>query len=209
MGAVLDYVERHPKTGRLIYRRVYPLALRPFIPAPNIQLKRSLSSKALDATGAMERYRDAAAEYAATVALALKASTNSFDPLTPELIAFLVAAYKAEDLGLDEEIRWLDRPLAVKTRAALRSREYLTEDLADCRALRALGDIAGIVAMWGDAASSYAGTHLLRLDRSAPSFAQYCRAINDANIEIWEAIEGRLDGRQIPTPAIPSIPARR
>ena len=208
MGAALDHVERDPKTGRLIYRRVYPLALRPFIPPPNVQLKRSLAAKTLDAPGVMERYRDAAAQYAGTVAVARRAASGSFDPLTPELIAFLVAAYKAEELGNDDEVRWLDRPLAVKARAALRSRMDLTDDLADSRALRALGDIAGIVAMWGDSANVYAESHLIRVDRTLPSFGQYCRAFNDTCIEIWEAMEQRLEGRSVPTPPMPAAPAK-
>jgi integrase len=207
MGAVLDHVERDPKTGRLIYRRVYPLALRPFIPPPNVQLKRSLAAKTLDAPGAMERFRDVAAQYGATVALALKASTGSFDLLTPELVTFLITAYKAEQLGVDEEVRWLDRPLAIKTRASLRVRKDLEQDLADCRALRAMGDIAGITAAWGDAANGYAESHLFRLDRSAPAFTQYCRAFNDINIDVWEAMEQRLNGHQVPTPPPPVAPA--
>ena len=208
MGAALDHVERDPKTGRLIYRRVYPLALRPFIPPPNVQLKRSLAAKTLDAPGAMGRYHDAAAQYAGTVAVARRAALGSFDPLTPELIAFLVAAYKAEELGNDDEVRWLDRPLAVKARAALRSRMDLTDDLADSRALRALGDIAGIVAMWGDSANLYAESHLIRVDRTLPSFGQYCRAFNDTCIEIWEAMEQRLEGRSVPTPPMPAAPTK-
>jgi integrase len=202
----LDYLTRDKKTGRLSYRRLYPFALRPFIPAPSTELKVSLAATRLEAPGAIAKFRNAAAQYDATVTNARKASQGMYDALTPELTTFLIAAYRAEQLALDEEVRWLDRPLAMKTRAALSSRQIIAGELAECRALRALGDVAAIVHQWTLGAIEYADSHEIRLDQTTPAFALYCRAFNDVNIEIWEAMEQRLDGRSVPTPPMPLAP---
>ncbi|MBD8619303.1 hypothetical protein IFT67_10265 [Sphingomonas sp. CFBP 13728] len=202
----MDYLTRDKKTGRLSYRRLYPLGLRAFIPAPSTELKVSLAATRLEAPGAIDRFRNAAAQYDATVAIARKASQGMYDPLTPELTTFLIAAYRAEQLALDDEVRWLDRPLAVKTRAALNSRQIIEGELAECRALRALGDVAAIVEQWALGASDYADSHEIRLDQTTAAFALYCRAFNDVNIEVWEATEQRLDGRSVVTPPMPPVP---
>jgi integrase len=217
MGAALDHVERDPKTSRLMYRRVYPLALRPFIPPPNSQLKRSLAATKIDAPGALERYREAADLYDRTVALARKAATRTFDRLDTPMIAFIAEAYRVERLTEDEDARWspgsstafvvrrshnghLTRAVDTETRT--------TRDVTYWQALRALADLEGICSEWTDTAERLAAKNGYVFDTTEPAYRQLCRALNDAAILASGTILDRQTGAVLPTPADPQRPAR-
>ena len=217
MGAVLDHVERDPKTGRLIYRRVYPLALRPFIPSPNVQLKRSLGATSFDKPEAMVRFRDAAALYARTVALAQKAATNTFDPLDGPTIAYLAEAYRIERLTADEHARWnpedttafiarlssngrLERVADTETRT--------TRDMAFYQALRVRADLEDIREEWGDTVARLATAHGYMFNTGERAYSTLCRTINDTAILVSAVILERQGGAVLPTPPEPQRPTR-
>lgn len=70
MGASIRHLQRHPRTGLLSFRRVYPVALRPFIDASPKELKISLGARSLFDHDAAHRYCEAASRYARAVAVA-------------------------------------------------------------------------------------------------------------------------------------------
>ncbi|MEN2786220.1 hypothetical protein ACFOKI_07440 [Sphingomonas qilianensis] len=214
----MDYVECDPKTSRLIYRRVYPIALRPFIPPPNSQLKRSLAATKIDAPGVLERYREAAALYDRTVALARRASKRSFDPLDTPTIAFIAEAYRVEMLDHDEYARWTPGSstafVARKSRTghltrALDTETRTTRDMAYWQALRALADIEGICSEWAATAARLAALEGWLFDTATPAYRQLCRAINDTAILASAIILERQTGAVLPTPAAPQRPPRQ
>lgn len=217
MAVQAKYVQRNAKTGRLSYRRVFPPELRPFIESGNkagpIELKRSLGAKSLSDPETLARYQAAMAEYERIVGVATRAkdqrtlaSAGLYTELTPELAAFLIAAYKAELLAEDEEARWESRSTERKLLAAERLRKHCEEDLADHKALRAIGDLEAIVAAWADSVADFAASHDMVLDRRTEAFRWLCRDFNDANIEVWEATLERLSGEAVPTPKQPDRP---
>lgn len=214
MAVPVPYVQEHAKTGRLSFRRVYPPELRPFIDSTGasgpIELKRSLGAKSLKEPGAMLRYQAASAEYDRIVESAKRAkdqralaAVGLYTELTPELSAFLVEAYKAELLAEDEEIRWEPRSTERKLLAAERLRKHCEDDLAEHKALRAIGDLDAIVAAWAESVAGFASSHDMVLDGRTQAFRLLCRDFNDANIAVWEATLERLRGSSVPTPEQP------
>lgn len=207
MGAALDHVERDPKTGRLIYRRVYPHALRQFIPPPNAQLKRSLAAKTLDAPGAMERFRDAAAQYAATVALARKVAAKAYDPLDPPLIAHLANTYVARELAADDKMAWGEAAERGYAR-----RVDLEDDYRECREMLREKDRQGLIAFWTEWTPSYATALGFMIDPASPQFGNLAIALGEAACNTWLTIDARrddaqrLDGKSIETPPMPRPP---
>lgn len=207
MGASVDYLQAHWKSGRLSYRRAFPPELRRFIAGSPVELKRSLGAKSIADPVAHSRFAAAATEYERIVGRARKMAAGALDVLTPELEEYLARSYEAERLAEDEEVRWLDRPRDVKRRAAANLREACEEDLADCMALRGTGDVSAIVDAWGAAAADFAEGRGYIVDQTTEAFSRLCRAFNDANIKVWQAIIARLDGHDIPTPVEPLPPA--
>jgi hypothetical protein len=207
MGAALEHVERDPKTGRLTYRRVYPLALRPFIPSPNVQLKRSLAAKVLDAPGAVERYRDAAAQYAATVALARKVAAKAYDHLDPALIAHLANSYVARELAADDKMAWGEAAERGYAR-----RLDLEDDYRECREMLREKDRQGLIVFWTEWAPSYATSLGFMIDPASPQFGNFAIAMGEAACNTWLTIDARrddtqrLDGKSIETPLPPLAP---
>lgn len=105
MGASVEYLYRHPKTGRLSYRRAFPPHLRPHVPGQLRTLKHSLGTKSISAPEAMDRFREAEREYERLLQLAVKASANTYDHLDTTRIGLLADAYAARILAEDEEKR--------------------------------------------------------------------------------------------------------
>jgi integrase len=215
MGKTLDWV-REEATGRLLFRRAYPKSLRPFLEKPGQrELKIPLGARRRMTVGAWQAYEAAQRQYERNVEHARAAqrvdvrhAAGLFDPLTPELSAYLIGAWKAEHLALDEEVRWLPRSRQAKQKARQQHLLHITEDLEEARELRALGDLDAIQEIWGDAALSHARGLGFHIDAAAPEFARYVKGIHDAQIETWEAIMDRLSGLDIPTPAEPTAPPK-
>ena len=231
MGASVDYLHEDPKTGRLSFRSVFPPELRPFIPGKARQeLKRSLAAKNIAEPGALDRFKQAAAEYERLTAQARKAASGTFDSLDGPTIAYLAEAFRVETLADDEAARWdpEERALDSSVRSVLTAHQSPFADawasriapgwwatkqletveaaLAGHKALQARGDEEGIVHQWSEEAQDLAETKGLRLDTKDPTFRQLCRALNVAAIQAEEAILERLGGRLIPTPEAPQAP---
>jgi hypothetical protein len=201
MGLLVKHIQDHPG-GRKSFRRQYPPHLRPFL--RGTQLRVSLGRP--DSPGFHARYDDAAAQWAADVALAERKQSGAFDPLTPELIDYLTRTWLKENLAIDEEVRWTDRPTSRKLKARQVLLEEVSSDLKEALALRSVGDIAAIITHWGEAASSHAASKGFLVDPSVDEFPAYVRALHDAQIEAWRAMLQRLEGEEVPTPADPEPP---
>lgn len=215
MGLIVRYVQQEPKTGRLIYRRAFPEALRPYLENSRRELKVPLGAKSPTAAIAARKYREATQQYDREIAKARavqrlegQKQAGRYDHLSEELIDFLVLSWNAEDLALDEEVRWTPRPGPRKREAQRTLREHSTNDLEEALSLRALGDIDTIMAQWGESAEFHAALQGFHLDKTAPEFVAYVRAFHDIQIEGWRSILRRLDGEIVPAPPRPLPPSR-
>jgi hypothetical protein len=113
---------------------------------------------------------------------------------------------RSEGLELDEEVRFHPESREVKVRRAKGLRESCEADLEECRQLRALPDIEGIVAAWKDVGLELAEGHGLHVDTASEGFVQLCIAINDAQIDVWTGVLSRYNGDLVPTPVMPEPP---
>lgn len=202
---MLQHVHEDRNTGRLSFRRRYPPELVKIIGSH--ELKRSLKAKSITAAGAMEIYTRATSEWQQAVDHASKVAAGAFHPLGASTISKLTDALKNEHLTLDEEVRWLPRPLERKVAARDQMMADLTVDLAEAKALRSLGDLSGVTSIWGQAAFDFAAAHGFHVDREAESFGEYVRAFHDSMIDIMESVGRRSAGENVPTPPMPSFEA--
>lgn len=196
MGASVKYLHRHPKTGRLSFRRAYPPDLRPHIPGQLVELKRSLEAKMITAPGALDRFRDAAAEYEREARKARKAATGTFDRLDEPMIAYL-AALHGQGLHLGSaEVKDID--------AQLKGWDWLLDDF---KKWRGEGDADEAVPFWGPHAQRLLDAQGLVLDPDdTASFGELCLALNNAAVAASADAMTRLrHGDQI---AIPPDPVR-
>ena len=128
MGASVDHLQRHPRTGRLSFRRVYPLEVRQYIPGRPVELKRSLGASNVSEPGAMERFNAAAAEYDHVVAKARKSLTASYDLLEESTIAYLASTFeRGLHAGSEQAVRDGD------AEATLNGWNWATEDFREWR----------------------------------------------------------------------------
>ena len=173
MGVCVKYLHRHPKTGRLSYRRAYPDELRPYIPNQLSELKRSLGADSIHEPGAMERFQAAAAEYGADVAKARKVATRSFDPLDATKIARLVDAFVwGLHSGAEQAVR--DR----KADENLHAWEWLTDEFREWRREQ---DFDAVERHWGARARSLLeGQGWLIDPQDRDGFSNLCMALNEA-----------------------------
>ena len=144
MGASVEYLHRHPKTGRLSFRRAFPPLLRLHIPGQPVELKRSLRAKLFTAPGASERFQDAEIEYERVTSTARKAASGTFDQLDPPMLAYLAALHG----------QWLHRGSEVSVQAGraeanLDGWEWLLDDFREWRLDR---DADAAVKYWGNEA---------------------------------------------------------
>jgi len=208
MGKSLDWIREEKNTGRLLFRRTYPEALRPHI--GKRELKIPLGAHQRMTVSAWRTYENAQRQFEedvrrarAALTVARKADADSFDPITPELITYLVDAHNADDLANDEEARWLPRPIEQKIAAHASNREAILEDLKEARNLRALGDLEAIKRLWGSFALERAAGLGLRVSPNDPAMNSLLKTFHDGLIATWEALLARLDGVDVPTPAEP------
>lgn len=214
MAKLPDWV-RKEATGRLIFCRVYPETLRPFLAKPGQrELKVPLGAKHVPSVEAYRVYDAAKRRYDLDVkqARALqsveeKQVAGLVDRLEPELIAHLVGDWKESQLTVDDEARWTPRTRERKLQPRTALREIVTHDLEEAKELKALGDTESILDIWGWAAIEHAGLHGLNVDVETPGFMPYLCAFHDTQIEVWEAILRRTDGEAVPTPTAPPRPA--
>ncbi|HEX7820299.1 MAG TPA: hypothetical protein VF463_06740 [Sphingobium sp.] len=205
LGASVEYLQRDGKTGRLSYRRIFPAELRPFIPAPNVELKRTLGAKTLRAAGAEDRYRAAAELYDRIVAKAERLATgtpNSFDELNEELIGYLAGTYLTSEIVAQEKHNWgLPAP-----KALYESRADTEQDYIDCREMLEAYDSEGLVEFWRDWALTYARSLGFTLNPSADAFPTLCKSLGEAAVNLWLHLDAMRDGRAKVTPKAPEMP---
>ncbi|TCU61267.1 hypothetical protein EDF58_101581 [Novosphingobium sp. PhB57] len=211
MDVSVKYLRPNPKTGILEFRRTFPARLirhaRDDSGKKISEVKRSLGVRVFDAGRDGPTYRDLNELYERLAWKADKVATGSFDPITKPLIAYFAEKVRSEGLEDDEEVRCLRETIDVKVRRAKGLRETCVADLAECRQLRALPDIEGIVAAWKDVALDLTQGHGLHVDTGSEGFVQLCMAVNDAQIDVWAGILSRYEGDLVPTPALPEPPA--
>jgi integrase len=211
----VKHLSTHPKSGVLRFRRAFPADLRPYIPGSPVQLTVTLHAKSYQDKGAQKRFRAASAQWEAVVERARKAAQladkvaeQGFQPLTPEVISFLVDAYRAQELALDEEVRLAPEPSARKYGRMASLQDSTQSELAWARRVRGAGDIEEMAKYWGWVAADFALAHDIAIDQSAVEFPDLVREFHDVNIEVWEAIIQRLDGQKVPTPEEPAKPPK-
>lgn len=233
----VKYIIADSKTGILFYRRVFPPRLRPHVARikgkPTAELKASLGSRSLNDPVAKERHAAADRQYAALEAQAMKMASGTYDQLDAPTIAYLAEAFRVEELEQDEASRWdatergqfkaIAADLEARgvvarnnwqgpenVRWAAKTREKLEAALPEYIALRANGDMDGIIASWQDDALDLAEARGLTVNpEDQTALAQLCRALNDAAISAGTDRLRRLEGDQVETPQEPPTPAAK
>ena len=89
----MQHLSTSRTSGRLIYRRGIPTALRPHVPKAMREFVRSLGCKDLSSPGAMVRYAGFNAEFDKMLVVARKAVTRQFDALDTSAIGYLSDRY--------------------------------------------------------------------------------------------------------------------
>jgi len=211
VDVTVKYLRENPKTGILEFRRAFPPELKPYATDDNgkriSELKRSLGVRGkFDLKRDGSKYRELSDLYDRLAGRALKASTGSHDKLDDAQIAAVADFIRHEGLAQDEEVRFLREPMERKISRARSLSEWSTDDLASARQLRALGDVEGMIAMWGCEAVMKAEIAGFSIDRQTESFARLCVAVNDAHIDVWEGLFARGRGDLVPTPPVPDVP---
>jgi integrase len=119
--------------------------------------------------------------------------------LDEALIQYLKDTYVHDHLESDEAMRWRreQQPARYATRG------HPLDVYTDCREMLEDYDADGLVAYWGDWACQFAeglGFHLNPRDKAFPSL---CRALGEAGCAVWLALDKRIDGVAVETPARP------
>jgi len=227
MGLYVKHLQDH-STGRKSYRRQFPNELRQHL--GRTQYRVSLGHP--DSPGFLSRYEAAAAKYDWEVALARRKLAGAYDQLDAPTIAYLAEAFHVEQLEDDEAARWdtgertMFKSIAAdldargvdqhnnwlgheNARWAMKTRETLEAFLPEYVALRANGDMDGIVEMWRDEALDLAEARGLTVNpEDHTAISNLCRALNDAAISSGKDRLGRLEGADIPTPPEPERPVK-
>lgn len=103
MRLIVKFVQADPKTGRLIYRRAFPEALRPHLLNSRREMKVPLHDKDPTSPALKRRVQALNAQFERETALAratmqqrAKEGAGQFDVVTPELIDYLAGAILSE-----------------------------------------------------------------------------------------------------------------
>ncbi|MEH6757739.1 MAG: hypothetical protein V7676_09515 [Parasphingorhabdus sp.] len=200
MGIILKYIQKNPQAGLLYYRRLFPAALRQYIPSQPQHLKRSLKATAIDAPGALARYKEAHDEYERLVALARKVQTGTYDTLDEPMIIYLTAKFESAWRTKADEIRWQ------RGEAKDRQDEGVDYLLDDFRHWNADGDLEAIVPFWTKDATALVIAQGLILDpHNTDRFNRLCASLNEAAIVVCEAIRVGKQNQQKELPPSPRL----
>lgn len=200
MGLIVEYLQKHPKTGRLSYRRAFPPDLRRFIPGEPRELKRSLSASDIKEPAAMEKLAAAAAEFDRLIGRAQKAASRSFDKLDDPMIAYLAKVFE-RDQAIWVETGFREDGASFRDRALEGIRWMEDEFLA----WRADDDLEAMEDYWGRQARALvaAETNILLDPADTDSIPRLCRALNASAIAIRHDQKARLHGEVLPVPVAP------
>jgi hypothetical protein len=205
---ILQHVQRDPKSARLSYRRAFPAALVPFMPAgasgqPLSVLKLSMGTTNPQSPEFLARFAEAAAKYDGMVATARKLASGAYDPLDAPTITFLGKVFEIEWIARDEAHRWAKGP-----GWANRTRNGWDWMLPDLREWRANGDADAIEEQWADSARSLLAAQSKAADpNDEAAFSALCRELNEAAIRVADVSLARLAGESVRTPPLPAPPA--
>jgi integrase len=180
--------------------------------------------------GFLSRYEAALGLWETTVALARRQALGAYDVLDGPMIAEIAEHYRSTELDADMLRRWdegakrralqvgqamqragVALPPATLDQAAewTRSVRVAAGAIAEGgRALRANGDLEGIVEAWRTVAIGVAERRGRLIDPQALAFGQLCIALNDAAVTAHEDMLRRLDGELVVTPPEPPRSAR-
>ena len=200
----VKHLLKNPITGRLSYRRIYPVELRPFIAGSPRELKRSLKASRIEDPTAVSAYQTAHIEYEATIVAARKKLEGRFDKLDPPMIAYLAAKLKQEWLAEDDRVRMAaDDDLLYRR---INGMEHFQLEFIDWRNRLSRDDI---VEYWEADAHRLLASNGLTIDPEGhDTFAQLCVALNASGIEAAEALIRRYEGSgYTDTPAAPERPS--
>jgi hypothetical protein len=211
LDVIVKFLRKNPKTGILEFRHTFPDRLLPYVTDDSgkkiTEVKRSFGVRSFEPARDGPAYQEWSRLYDRLAFRAEKVATGTYNVLDAPTIAYLAEMVRSEGLQLDEEIRFLREPRDRKVHRIQRLSEDSRDDLAECRQLRALGDVEGMVDMWGTEAFELAFCEGLYVDRNSDGFARLCVAVNDAQIDVWSGILSRSEGNVVPTPCPPLAPA--
>jgi integrase len=225
MGIFVQHLTPPTKTGLRTFRRRFPPELRELI--GRWELKVPLGREG--AEGFWAAYETALSDYDKMVAVAQQKLEGRYDTLDGPLIAYLVEVHRVQALEGDNAARWgaeereLFKSVVADLEArgvahsnpwkgreaqrwAAKRRETVEWLLPHYRALRANGDLEGIIQFWRDDALELADAKGYVIDPESEGFGQLCRALNDVGISILEDVAARLEGHEAPTPPEPAPP---
>ncbi len=202
MGILVKHVLKHPKTGRLSFRRASPPELHAFL-AGKRELKVSLQASEFTASGAMARYDAALAEWASTVAKARKVASGSFDHLDAPTIAYLGKIFEHElmDRLATARLTWGDD-------GADRARHGWEFKLPDFKEWRGNCDRYEMEQEWGSSARALLASRGLVVDPNDDlSFGNLCDELNTAAIRAsgpsLALLSGEIVEASVPPPPPP------
>ena len=204
MKVEVAYLQAHPRTGILYYRRAYPVELRPYIEGSGgrAQLKVSLRVRSLNEPEAKALYDAAAKRYDAKLMKARKAAAGLYDPLDKPLIKYLADTFIHRQLELDEA----GRKRQPSPDFPWESRRNPEEDYIESRKMLDAYDTDGLVEYWGEWAGSYTRSLGYTFDPFTSDFFALCYALAEASAQLWLVLDKRIDGRAAATPEAPAAP---
>ena len=199
MGASVTHLQRQVKTGRLSFRRAFPVELRPHIPGHPVELKRSLGAQSLREPKALERFEAAAAEYDLLVRKAQKSATRSFDWLDEPTVAYLTNVFeRGFHQGAEQAVK------DGKAEQNLEGWEWLTDEFREWRREQ---DFDAVEKQWGSSARRLLDSLGRVVDpQDGGGFRQLCMALNGAAISASDGAKARLSGHVLPLPPEPQAP---
>ena len=209
MGKTLDYILAED-TGRLVFRRTYPTALRPFVEGARRELKIPLGVRTFMTAEAFRTYERVKRQFEDDVKAARAAKQRHdkglegrWDALSPACVAHLAEVFTHEWHAYDEG--------ALRSRGddwADRARGAWDELLDDFRRWRVEGDLEALNEHWGKVADRLIAAEGLLVDpEDAAGRERLLWALNDAAIMLGEPAQERLVGRIVPVPPRPARPS--
>lgn len=209
MGKTLNYIQEEA-TGRLVYRRIYPADVRPFLPQPKSVFKVPLGAKRVMTPEAFRAYHQLNAQFDQEVKRArvaklrhAKEAEGLRDTLTPELVKHIADLFAHQEFArVEEALRvrggdWADRALA--------GWEW---HLDEFQRWRAEGDLEAMDDHWGRTADALLHEEGIIADPDDPEGRERLLwAINDAALRMSGPAKRQLVGHPVDIPDRPPRPA--